>query len=1122
MRPWLHIPAAIFAITLILTVWVSLREVPLDRQSASTGQDDPLATPPTEVAQDVLQGVLLRADGTLVAGADLSTQQDGRVLWAQSDAEGHFRLEGLQAGPLQVAILPPRGLPQILSVPGPELDARLVLELEAPEGATAKSPPELPEWSRSTWTARIKNPQRSDVLEGYQIWLVPTGPPDQLASGIPRRTTTDAKGEFQVPDLLHAPYGVHVLPPGNPPGLLRPNLLVPLGETPPVLNHGTQATPVEWVLQSGELFGRVQIEGRPVRAALVMLETLVSPDTESGQSQVLTPVQTDSNGEWSIPDLPPARYRVRVRGGGLTQEKVIDLGAQPTPTNPNPVITMQGQNQPIYLDNAATTPMGEEVRRAMGPFLEAEYGNPSARYGAGVRASEALAMARARVRSALCAENHRVVFTSGGTEANNLAVLGSARKRKQGVVWFGATEHASVRLPALALGDEGFQARALPLTQEGDLDLAAALDGISKDAVCVAHMLVNNEVGTLYDIPSFFAAVREKAPRAHLHVDCIQGLGKLDLDLLDLGADSLSVSGHKVHGPKGSGALIVRKDANLAPLILGGPQEDGLRSGTENVAGAVGLAVAVERAVQAQDAFHQSAAACRAVLESGLENMRGMVARKSPRSVDSIVSVEVPGAPGEVWQHHLEGLGFEVGVGSACQSKSGEISPALQGTRRSRQKRASSLAHIFLAPNYPGRSARPGRSPGHTPFELGGGPRLRDPDVLVVRYGELALKGGNRRNYERALERNLRKALAPLGEATVQSMHARILIHPSKRPMSMARRAAEVFGVKSVSPAYKVEDQVEPIVELAKQLVAHQRAVGSKKGPIPFRVRVKRADKRFPLESGELERLLAEAILPEHPELTVDLKGAELELGVEIRGRTNFVFLERLPGPGGLPVGTSGRGLCLLSGGIDSPVAAWLAMKRGLSMGYIGFDSPAYLGPGLAMKVRGLARRLTHFQGKAQLFLVPFSEIQEAIRDHTTEAYRVVLYRRMMNRIASIIADQAKYSVLVTGECLGQVASQTVQNMQLIGEVATPLMLRPLVTYDKEEAVDIARRIGTLDLSIESQPDCCTLFQPKAPVIHGDSQACLAAEEGLDIEGLVARAVEQVGLEVITPVAVHP
>jgi thiamine biosynthesis protein ThiI len=394
---------------------------------------------------------------------------------------------------------------------------------------------------------------------------------------------------------------------------------------------------------------------------------------------------------------------------------------------------------------------------------------------------------------------------------------------------------------------------------------------------------------------------------------------------------------------------------------------------------------------------------------------------------------------------------------------------------------------------------------------------LQEPDVLVIRYGEIALKGGNRKKYENALARMLRRALEPIGRAKIRVVHGRLYVYPETRSMRMAKRAAEVFGVKSVSPAWAVEASFESIVAGAKLLVDDllERKQGAL--PITFCVRAKRADKRFPMTSIELERAVAEAILPGPDQVTVDLNHPEYELGIEVRGKENYVFLERLKGPGGLPVGTSGRGLCLLSGGIDSPVAAWLGMRRGLAMGFVSFHSSPYLGEGSKRKVADLARAVAHYQGNAQLFVVPFAEVQESIRDHCPERYRTVLYRRMMGRIASALCRQYGYGVLLTGENLGQVASQTMQNMSLIADAADHLILRPLVTYDKEEVIDIARKIGTFELSIRPEPDCCTVFQPAAPVIHGNVKDCTFAESKLDLQGLVDRAVANTEVHLVDP-----
>ncbi len=334
--------------------------------------------------------------------------------------------------------------------------------------------------------------------------------------------------------------------------------------------------------------------------------------------------------------------------------------------------------QAIYLDNAASTPVDPAVRAVMLPFLEEQFANPSTRYASGVRAAESMEKARRQVQRALDAQGEKVVFTSGGTEANNLALLGAARAREAGQVLIGRTEHPSVHRPAEALIREGYSLERIPLTDKGAIEMDAALAMVGPETRVIAHMLVNNEVGALYRIAEFFRAAKIKAPRAHLHVDCIQGIGKVEVSLKTLHADSLSMSGHKIHGPKGVGVLVLRQDARVSPIVFGGSHEGGLRAGTENVAFIAGMAKAVRMAVEQRSAFEKSARHNQSILREGLAELEGLQTMTSEQSVDSIVTVRVPGAPGEVWQHHLEAKNLEVGVGSACQSKSGEISPALK------------------------------------------------------------------------------------------------------------------------------------------------------------------------------------------------------------------------------------------------------------------------------------------------------------------------------------------------------------------------------------------------------------------------------------------------------------
>jgi len=391
---------------------------------------------------------------------------------------------------------------------------------------------------------------------------------------------------------------------------------------------------------------------------------------------------------------------------------------------------------------------------------------------------------------------------------------------------------------------------------------------------------------------------------------------------------------------------------------------------------------------------------------------------------------------------------------------------------------------------------------------------LAAPDVVLVRYGELALKKGNRVVFERALMRNIKQAVLPLSPVTIERHYGRILVVPERRTNRVAERVAEVFGIKTVSPAWRVAKDPEAMLPVAQRLLDEALEQHAGSSPITFRVRVKRSDKRFPIRSSDFERWLADRILPGPERVRVKLDNPELTLGVEIRDEGCYLFLRRIAGPGGLPVGTLGRGLCLLSGGIDSPVAAWMTMKRGCHMGYLSFHSKPYIGEGLVKKVTDLVRALCRWQATSQLYVAPFAEVQTTIRDTAPESYRTVLYRRMMQRIGTRLSLAQGYQALVTGECLGQVASQTLENLTLIGAASDLPVLRLLLTYDKEEVIAVARRIGTFDLSIVPEPDCCTVFQPRRPVIRGKLEACLAAEARMDVDGLVQRALD--GIEVRT------
>ncbi len=336
----------------------------------------------------------------------------------------------------------------------------------------------------------------------------------------------------------------------------------------------------------------------------------------------------------------------------------------------------------LYFDNAATTRTSQEVRAAMQPWLEERWGNPSSVHRLGLGAREALDEARGRVARAVGATPEQVVFTSGGSEANNLAVLGLARARAASGrhIVVGPTEHPSVRAAAEALREEGFELEFARLDDNAALDLDHFTSLLREDTVVVAQMLVCNQLGSIYPIAEVARRVRTHAPHAALHVDAVQALGKLDVRLSELGADTLSLSAHKLYGPKGAGALIKRPNLRLRPLIFGGGQESGLRSGTENVAGLVGFGVAAKLAAAHQPEAWRQLVELRARLCAGLSELDLEVfeaGRQAQPRQPAILTLIVPGAPAEVWLHHLDARGVCLSTGSACQARSQELNPSL-------------------------------------------------------------------------------------------------------------------------------------------------------------------------------------------------------------------------------------------------------------------------------------------------------------------------------------------------------------------------------------------------------------------------------------------------------------
>lgn len=337
---------------------------------------------------------------------------------------------------------------------------------------------------------------------------------------------------------------------------------------------------------------------------------------------------------------------------------------------------------PIDLDAAATTRLSPAARAVLVEALDAGWGNPSSRHARGAAARAAVEEARRQVARAVGADPSAVCFTSGGTEANALAVLGSARAGRARIpggstprVLLAPDEHACVRRSAERLEAEGFEVLPLPVDRNGSLDLEAATELLDSRTVLVSCVLVNNEVGRLHPVRRLARLVRAHSPRAHLHTDAVQALGKVELDLEDLGVDSLALSAHKVHGPQGVGALVLRAGARLEPLAHGGGQERGLRPGTEPAPLLAAFGVAAAEAEAQQVTFQDRARALRARLAEHLPPSCTLL--ECGESVAMIAALLLPGPPAEVWQHHLEERGICIGVGSACSAGTRELSPTL-------------------------------------------------------------------------------------------------------------------------------------------------------------------------------------------------------------------------------------------------------------------------------------------------------------------------------------------------------------------------------------------------------------------------------------------------------------
>ncbi|MEK9630054.1 MAG: tRNA uracil 4-sulfurtransferase ThiI [Nitrospinota bacterium] len=383
---------------------------------------------------------------------------------------------------------------------------------------------------------------------------------------------------------------------------------------------------------------------------------------------------------------------------------------------------------------------------------------------------------------------------------------------------------------------------------------------------------------------------------------------------------------------------------------------------------------------------------------------------------------------------------------------------------------------------------------------------MKDKRTILVRYDEIGLKGRNRKYFEKILLKNIKRALPDDKDIEYRIPRGRIFIDLSE---SVASECAELLknipGIASFSIGLSVDPDFEGMAALGVQWI---KPLLKPEGELKFCVRTRRSAKNFPQKSPEINYEVGSRIMSQLSDkgLVVDIKGAEYTLEIEIGNTETIVFDNRYPCLCGLPVGSSGNVLCLLSGGIDSPVAAYLMALRGCRVHFVFFDNQPFLGRGGYEKVLKMSKKINRYQGRAKLFVVPFQDIQVAIRDNCNEENRVVLYRRMMYRIADAIARQQEMHGLVTGESLGQVASQTLENLEAVTDVTSMNLLRPLIGMNKEGIIKLAQKIETYEVSIEPQPDCCSVFMPTRPVTRAKIPILKKDEEKFPLRELQDKA----------------
>lgn len=384
-------------------------------------------------------------------------------------------------------------------------------------------------------------------------------------------------------------------------------------------------------------------------------------------------------------------------------------------------------------------------------------------------------------------------------------------------------------------------------------------------------------------------------------------------------------------------------------------------------------------------------------------------------------------------------------------------------------------------------------------------------DHILIRYGELALKGKNIKYFLIRLQQNIQHKLRMFPDIKVKRTQGRMfVVLNGQQPDPIVEKLQEIFGIQSMSIAIKVDRELENIQNAVKYTVEQNGTCDT------FKMNVRRADKHFPIGSQDLNRALGGYVLDTFPGIRVDVHEPELEIRVEIRTDATYITSGQVAGLGGLPVATAGKSLLLLSGGLDSPVAGYMMMKRGVEIEAVHFHSPPFTSERAKQKVLDLAEKLTTYTNKVKIHLVPFTALQEAIFKAIPESYAMTVMRRIMMRVSEEICKENKILSLTTGESLGQVASQTMESMHAINDVTSYPVLRPLVAMDKSEIISISRTIDTYDISIRPYEDCCTVFVPKAPKTRPNKLKVRNFEQGFDFSELIAEAVEKTEIIEVT------